>query len=240
VNPARGFKRARLSGATSMRPRISIAMLLGAMVPIALGLTALANPTAFWEGTTFAIGILLMFMAIIGVCYRRGVNRAFWVGFSLFGWGLFLLSSDVSFSTRSGGSVQFSYNTASAQDDMPVTALIRNLVDTLQLNRSTVPKSVGEKIQVQWGAGSYYYPCTISDFKDNQYKIRYDSDPGGTYDEWVGLSRIKSDGLVRCYRIAQMLFMLLFAVAGGVIGVYFFVSRGPGEPAADLNRSSAA
>jgi hypothetical protein len=223
-----------------MRPRILIAMLLGAMVPIALGLTALANPTAFWEGTTFALAILLMFTAILGVCYRREASRAFWVGFALFGWGFFLLSSDMSFSVRSGGSFQFSYGTASEQDDKPVTALIRNLVDTLQLNRGTFPKSVGEKIQVQWGAGAYYYPCTVSEIKDNQYKIRYESDPQGIYDEWVGISRIKSDGLVRCYRIAHMLFMLLFALAGGVIGLYFFVSSRPGERAAEPNRSSGA
>lgn len=223
-----------------MKPRISIAMLLGMMVPIALGLTALANPTAFWEGTVFVLAMVSMFSAIIGVWYRREASRAFWAGFSLFGWGFFLLSSDLSFSVRSGGSFQFSYGTDDEQDDRPVTALVRNLVEALQINRGTFPKSVGERIQVQWGSGSYYYPCTVSEIKENQLKIRYDNDPQGRWDEWVGIGRIKSEGLARCYRIAQRLFMLLFAVFGGVIGLYFFVTGRRSETAAQQNRSSAA
>ena len=98
---------------------------------------------------------------------------------------------------------------------------------------------MGEKIQVQWGSRSYYYPATVSEIKENECKIRYDNDPRGTFDEWVGINRIKSDGLARCYRITQRLFMLLFALAGGVIGLYFFASRRPGEPAAESNRSTS-
>ena len=223
-----------------MKPRFSIALLLVAMVPIAVGLTALANPTAFWEGTIVIVSMGLLFSAIVGLCYRRGAGRAFWVGFSLFGWGFFLLSSDVNLSIRPGASVRFSFGTAAEQDDMPLTALVRNLVDTLQLNRSIFPKSIGEKVQVQWGSGTYYYPATVSDIKDGQYKIRYDSDPQGGYDEWVGINRIKSDGLARCYRIAAMLFMLLFALAGGMISLYFFATRNPNKPDAESNRSSEA
>ncbi len=54
------------------------------------------------------------------------------------------------------------------------------------------------------------------------------------------MNRIKSDGLTRCYRIAEMLFLLLFAVAGGMIGVYFCVTGRSSEPAAESNKSSAA
>ncbi len=222
-----------------MKPRISIAALLGAMLPIAVGMTALASPSAFWEGTIFALTILLLFSAIIGVCYRREASRAFWVGFSVFGWGFFLLSSDVDLSVRSGAPFQFSiFGSGADNQDKPLTALVKNLVDTLQLNRRNFPKSVGEKVQVQWGSGSYYYPSTVSAIKENQYKIRYDSDTAGTYDEWVGLERIKSDGLDRCYRIAEMLSLMLFGVAGGMIALYFFVTRRRGEP--DLGQTAAA
>ncbi len=212
-----------------MKPRISIAMLLAAMVPIAVGFAALANPTAFWEGAIFLLTMLVMFAAVLGVCYRRKAERAFWVGFSLFGWGLFLVSSDLNFSIRPINDMWYSYGTAGEHSQMPFPAFVRNLVDTLQLNRGTFPKSIGEKVQVQWGSGANYYPSTVSDIKDGQYRIRYDSDSQGRWDEWVGMNRIKSDGLARCYRIAEMLFMLLFAIAGGVIGVYFFVTGRPGE-----------
>ena len=44
--------------ATIVRPRISIAALLAGIVPIAVGLAALANATAFWEGTVFVLTLL--------------------------------------------------------------------------------------------------------------------------------------------------------------------------------------
>jgi hypothetical protein len=153
--------------------------------------------------------------------------------------GVFLLSSDANLSMRAGASVQFSFGTGAEQDDVPVTALVRNLVDTLQINRGTFPRSVGEKVQVQWGSGSYYYPSTVSEIKENQYRIRYENDPQGRWDEWVGIGRIKSDGLARCYRVAQRLFILVFALAGGVIGVYFFATSSRSERAAESNRKSA-
>ncbi len=181
-----------------------------------------------------------MFAAVLGVCYRRKAERAFWVGFSLFGWGLFFVSSDLNLSIRPASDMWYSFGTAGEHDQRPFTAFVRNLVDTLQLNRSTFPKSIGEKVQVQWGSGASYYPSTVSDIKDGQYKIRYDSDPQGRWDEWVGMNRIKSDGLTRCYRIAEMLFMLLFAIAGALIGLYFFATGKPSEPAGVSNKSGEA
>jgi hypothetical protein len=213
-----------------MKPRISIAMLLAAMVPIAVGFAALANPTAFWEGSIFLLTMVVMFAAVLGACYRRKAERAFWLGFSLFGWGLFLVSSDLNYFIRPTSDMWYSFGTAGEHSQMPFPAFVRNLVDTLQLNRSTYPRSIGEKVQVQWGSGASYYPSTVSDIKDGQYKIRYDSDSQGRWDEWVGMNRIKSDGLARCYRIAEMLFMLLFAIAGAMIGVYFFATGRPREP----------
>jgi hypothetical protein len=89
---------------------------------------------------------------------------------------------------------------------------------------------VGEKIHVQWGGGSYYYPCSVLEIKDDTYKIRYDSDPQGTYDEWVGTDRIKLEDLNRSYRIGESLFVLLFALAGGVIARGFHATRQKKEP----------
>jgi hypothetical protein len=148
----------------SMKPRISIAMLLAAMVPVAVGFAALANPTAFWEGAIFLFTMVVMFAAVLGVCYRREAERAFWVGFSLFGWGLFLVSSDLKHSIRPGADMWSSFGTASEHDQMRFTAFVRNVVDMLQLNRNTVPKSIGEKVQVQWGRVGITIrpPCPIS------------------------------------------------------------------------------
>lgn len=224
-----------------MRPRISIAALLAGMVPIAVGLAALANPTAFWEGMVFALTTLTLFTAVVGVIYRKGVARSFWVGFCLFGWGFLILTSNISFEFRSSGLAQSGNFWQTGQEqDKPVTALVRILVDYVQLNRKSVPRSVGEKVQVQWGGPMTYYASTVLEIKGNQYKIRYDSDPRGTFDEWVGLARIKLEEGDRCYRIAELLFTLLFGLAGAVIGLWFFATRKSDEPATNSNRPSPA
>jgi hypothetical protein len=135
-----------------MRHHISIAQLLAVMVPIAVGLAAIANPSAFWEGTIFVLTLLLLFATVIGVIYRKDVDRAFWLGFSLFGWGFYALCSDVSFEFRSSdrGPSRYYWDNAEEQDH-PVRAFTRSLVDCLRPGRRIGPKSVGEKVQVQWG-----------------------------------------------------------------------------------------
>lgn len=206
-----------------MRLRISLAQLLAIMIPIAIGLAAIASPSAFWEGAVFVLTLLVLFAAILGVIYRKGGERASWLGFSLFGWGFFLLCSDVSFEFRSSSRAPSRYYwNAGEESDHPVRALTRSLVDLLPLNRKFGPKSVGEKVQVQWGGQWTYYPSSILEIKDDKFKIRYDSDPQGASDEWVGIGRIKLVDLDRSYRIGESIFAVLFAMAGAIIARYFY------------------
>ncbi len=219
--------------ATVIRPRISIAALLAGMVPIAVGLAALADPTAFWEGTVFVLTLLALFTGVVGICYRRGAGRAFWVGFSLFGWGFFVLAFDLSFGFGSAGLMQNGpiwTPGAEAENEKPVAALVKTLVDILQMNRRSFPRSVGEKIEVQWGSPESYYPCSVLEIKDNQYRISYDGDLQGRWDEWVGRARIKSANGDRCYRIAELLIALLFGIVGAMIALWFHATLKASEP----------
>jgi hypothetical protein len=199
------------------------------MIPIAVGLAAVASPSAFWEGTVFVLALLLLFAAIIGMIYRRGRDRAFWLGFSLFGWGFYLLcltSSPVSYYSGDYGETYHPYG----ETYHPVRTLIRSLVDGLRLGRRLAPKSVGEKVRVAWPAsGSYYYTCFILEIREGEYKIRYDSDPSGTSDEWVGINRMKLEDLDQSYRTGEVLFGLLFAIAGAIIARLFFATGKSGS-----------
>ncbi len=216
-----------------MKPQISIAQLLAVMVPIAVGLAAVTNPTPFWEASIFALTLLMLFAAIVAAIYRTKGARAFCLGFSVFGWGIYLLCSGVSFEFGSSSRYQnISPFWPDIEDDgPPLRDLIKNLIDYLQFYRATVPRSVGEKIQVQWGNPSTYYPSSVLEIKDNKYKIRYDSDPQGIYDEWVGAGRIKLGNLARSYRIGELLFTLLFALTGGLIARYLYATTKPNDPA---------
>jgi hypothetical protein len=212
-----------------MRPHVSIGQLLALMIPIAVGLCAVTNPSAFWEGTVFVVTLILLFTAIVGAIYRKSGARAFWLGFSLFGWGFLLVCSEISFEFRAGNQRGTSYPMYywgnADEEDHPVRGLTKSLVDVLQLDQRVRPKSVGEKIKVQWGSALTYYPSSVLEIKEDQYKIRYDSDPAGSYDEWVGINRIKLLDLDRIYRIGESLAALSFAHAGAVIARYFHATR---------------
>ncbi len=210
----------------AMRPRISIAQLLAVMVPIAVGLAAIASPSAFWEGTVFVLMLVLFFAAILGVIYRKNNERAFWLGFALFGWGFCVLRSDVSLEFRFFARPSSTYYWANAEEqEHPVKALTRSLLDVLRPYRTIGPQSAGERVRVQWGGAGSYYPCSVLEIKDSKYKIRYDNDSQGVYDEWVGIERIKLEDLDRSYRIGELLLAVLFAMVGAVIARCFYASR---------------
>ena len=66
--------------------RFSIAELLGAVGLSGLGLACLLHASSPWAATMFSITLGLLTMALIGVIYRMGERRAFWVGFAICGW----------------------------------------------------------------------------------------------------------------------------------------------------------
>jgi hypothetical protein len=220
-----------------MKPRISIAQILALIVPIAVALAAITNPSGFWEGTILLLTLLVLFTAIVGAIYRKEAERAFWLGIVVFGWGLYLLGSGFSFEFQPMNPVRNGYSRVywnqGGEDERPIHALVKTLVDHLQLERRFQPKAVGEKIQVQWGGAGSYFPSSVLEIKDGKYKIRYENDNNGVWDEWVGLERIRLLDLDRSYRIGESLFSLFFALAGGVIALLFYTTTRKG------NRSEA-
>jgi hypothetical protein len=65
-------------------------MLIGfACVAVVLG--SLARPTEAAQLTARAAWYLTLFAAPVGIVYRSGATRAFWVGVAAFGWGQALL-----------------------------------------------------------------------------------------------------------------------------------------------------
>ena len=56
-----------------------------------VALAALKNSNGFWSKSIVTITLLVMLSAILGSLFSRGPVRAFWVGYSLFGWFLLIL-----------------------------------------------------------------------------------------------------------------------------------------------------
>jgi uncharacterized membrane protein len=73
-------------------PRVSIAGLMGCIVVVAVGTAALLTASALSASLVFTLTLCVFLTAILGMTYRRGAARAFWVGFVLFG-GSYLIAS---------------------------------------------------------------------------------------------------------------------------------------------------
>ena len=77
--------------------RFPIAGLMAAVLVIALGLAALRNASVTWAGSTFLLTCAVLCLALVGVVCRHGTERAWWLGFALFGWGYLFLAFYTSF-----------------------------------------------------------------------------------------------------------------------------------------------
>jgi hypothetical protein len=73
--------------------RISIAGVTILVLATSVGLTALRFATPMWAGAMLLLTLGALTLAILGVTYRRGMRRAFWLGFVLPGWGYMALAS---------------------------------------------------------------------------------------------------------------------------------------------------
>ncbi len=58
---------------------------------IGVGIAALARPTKLLGMALPLLQLTLYLTAVIGLVFRRGSKRAYWIGFALFGWAYFLL-----------------------------------------------------------------------------------------------------------------------------------------------------
>jgi hypothetical protein len=73
--------------------RFSLRGLLGAIGLLAVGLACLMFASSPWADISVSITLGALTVALIGVAYRRGDRRAFWVGFAVCGWAYMALSS---------------------------------------------------------------------------------------------------------------------------------------------------
>ena len=71
--------------------RFSIAGLMGVVVVSAVGLAAWRNADETWAGVMMLLTCGVLALAVVGAFYREGARRAWWLGFSVFGWGYMAL-----------------------------------------------------------------------------------------------------------------------------------------------------
>jgi len=67
------------------RIRFSIGQLMAVVLVGAIGLGALRNPSMTWATIIDLATRVMLGLAILGVSLRRGAQRAWWLGFAVFG-----------------------------------------------------------------------------------------------------------------------------------------------------------
>jgi hypothetical protein len=72
--------------------RFPIAGMMAAVLIVALGLAAVRNASPTWASVTFLSTCAVLCLAIVGIICRGETERAWWLGFALFGWGYLLLA----------------------------------------------------------------------------------------------------------------------------------------------------
>lgn len=74
-----------------MRPRVSIAALMGVVAVVALGAVALREANELWASAVFTLTLGILGLACLGAAFRRGTSRAAFAGFAAFGLGYMFL-----------------------------------------------------------------------------------------------------------------------------------------------------
>jgi hypothetical protein len=72
------------------------------IVLLCIAAAALRYPTPFWANAWFSVTLATLVLAVPAAVYRRGQQRAFWVGFATCGWVYFVLALAPWFQTEVG------------------------------------------------------------------------------------------------------------------------------------------
>ena len=73
------------------RYQFSLVGMMGLVLAAAIGCGALRYASEFWASTLLTLTAGSLLVAILGALFRRGQSRAFWVGFTVFGWSYLIL-----------------------------------------------------------------------------------------------------------------------------------------------------
>jgi hypothetical protein len=74
-----------------MPPRISLATLIGIVAVLALALAGMLSASRLWLMLASTVVLALLLTSILAAWLFSGIDRAFWVGFALFGWTYLIL-----------------------------------------------------------------------------------------------------------------------------------------------------
>jgi hypothetical protein len=189
------------------RLRFRITALMGLVLFIGVAFAALRDASEGWVGVLLAVTIGLLLTACLGVVYRTGGDRAFWLGMLVFGGGYLLLS-------------RFVFTDGATS---PI-ALTNRGIDALRWNLRSTPQAAGQKVLADMGGRMLPASVVQMDNRNNKYLVHYEG-WSDYHDAWVGRMGIQVQNAAVDHGVGNLLVVLLFALTGSVVAVAFHASR---------------
>jgi hypothetical protein len=180
------------------RIRVSIAALLTGIALFGVTLTALIYPSPLAGNAFFTLTVGTLMTGLLGAVYSRGRKRAFWIGFSTFGWAYFLAN----------------------YGPEPISNVASNLV-TEGILEILYPYTIPH---AESGDASVVPPALLP----QPVPPMLPGDPPSSWETWTTSDRTTGSyySSPRMFnRIGHSLFCLLFASIGGILARRFHENR---------------
>lgn len=216
------------------RFRFSIAGFFLVLTLVAFGLAATVSQSDLAGSAAFTVFLGLLCLATAGAILRALPERAFWLGFALFGWTYWFCEFDTDLPSPQP-SVLSGFFFSGRPSNSPASRpglVTRHFLQYLASNLAP-SRTIGSKVMGQWRGGSYY-SGTITEANGNQYLIVWDD---GSAPQWTPTTQIFPNSpsiLVAGHSLCGG----LFALVGGVMAAVLFGREAlPERKAADSQAS---
>jgi hypothetical protein len=194
--------------------RISVASLMCLTLFIAIGAAAITSESELWCSALYTLSLAALGLAIVAAIVCRGLDRAFWLGFAVFGCGYSMMVYEPTYDAFGWSRVRL--NTINGGVTPHPRIVTELLLDGIYQYVVLAPAyRVGSNVQVQWGNPSSYFPAVITKIEPTQIQILWQGYPKGA-EEWVVPSRVKGGEIVYFHATGHAVFTLIVGLFGGV------------------------
>jgi hypothetical protein len=138
------------------RFRFSIAGLLGVVLFVSIALAALRASTDAWDSGVLGLALLILLTATLLAVHRTDRERAYWLGFALFGWAYLVTSLIPPIESRLPTAKGLSYLDSKLPNQEAASTVLYRLLISGDPGRSGSPQPVVADL-TRTGAGDWAY-----------------------------------------------------------------------------------
>jgi hypothetical protein len=195
------------------RFHFSIRSFLAVITLLALGLGAMASQSELAASCALTVFLSLVGLATAVAFVRRAPNRAFWIGFAVFGWMYWWVEFTLPGSAATPAWTTGSLGTSSQLGSPPGPGLITGRFIRFVEANVTPNRQPGSPVMARWTNNGRYYPATIVQESHGQIQVKWVD--GGTF-QWTPANLITANA-PQLVVAGHALMGSLFGLVGGIL-----------------------